>query len=216
MKTLIIFLAVIGFHRGLGQGTQITIELKNPQSDIYYVGYHLGDQRYVLDTLTISPAGVLEISDSEGLKSGLYFLYSDQSRFYQEFFVNEPSFTLKSGGDYATTEVIGSKENEVFKTYRLASLKLQAAQQAYADSLKSLSGDDSLAVIDKLREMSDDLKVVRQQIYDENPDLLVSKMLNLLNRVPVLASSTTYVVRRGSTPPKRQGEISQPLRQLDT
>ena len=166
-----------------GQGTQITFTMRNVTPGEVYLGYHLAEQKFVQDTLVVDESGILNLNNEEGYRSGLYFIYQPNT-FYQEFIINEPSFALEGDGqDYANFKAIGSRENEVFKEFQLILGDLQRKRGVLVDSLNGLSGEDSIALQGEIVRLSEESEQARTDLYKQNPDLLISKMIRLMTMV---------------------------------
>ncbi len=167
------------------QETSITFTSSLLQEAEVYLGYHLAEQKFIADTLTVATDGVVEIKNAEGYRPGLYFLYQPNS-FYQEFVINEAEFSIQSESQaYDQLVIQGSRENEVFQQFQLEMGALQRERAALADSLQGLSGKDSLAVSKQLETISKESEEFRKQLFADNPDLLISKMIRLMSVVPV-------------------------------
>ncbi len=165
--------------------TNISFEATGITGGDIYLGYHRAEQKFVEDTLAVGADGVVLIQREEQLTPGLYFLYQPNT-FYQEFIVNEPSFSIKGDGrGYTNFQVEGSKENEVFKAFQLELGQLQRERNVLVDSLSKLSGQDSTAIMEQIIALNDRSEASRRALYEQNPDLLISKMIRLMSVVPV-------------------------------
>ncbi len=168
-----------------GQATDITFTSKGLAAEEAYLGYHLADQKFVEDTLTVGEGGEMKIYSEEGLRPGLYFIYVPEG-IYLEFVINEPSFELISTGEgYDNLEVKGSRENAAFKEFQMKLGALQKQRTELAQSLEKLTGADSAAVRDQLVALTDEANNIRDRIIEENPDLMISKMLRLMQPIPI-------------------------------
>ena len=164
--------------------TDVTYTIESlEEGDEIYLGYHLADQKYVEDTLQVGPRGSVRMVYEDQLKPGLYFLYSPP-KFYQEFIINEPRFTINTEGNgYETFKASGSEENDFFATFQLEIGKRQRERSQLADSLKSLTGKDSIALVEELKNLTNEYRKVQRELVASKPDLLVAKMVNLM--IPV-------------------------------
>ena len=169
----------------VGQGTDITFTSKGLTANEAYLGYHLAEQKFVEDTLQVREGGVMKISSEEGLRPGLYFIYVPGD-IYVEFIINEPKFSIVTEGEgYENFTVEGSKENEAFKEFQMKLGTLQSKRTALADSLENLTGSDSIAVRQQMVDLSTEANAIRDEIIEAQPDLMISKMLRLMQPIPI-------------------------------
>lgn len=168
-----------------GQNTDITFKAIGFQEKEIYLGYHLAEQKFIEDTLAVGEGGLITIRSKEGLRPGLYFMYSP-AQFYQEFVINESKFSITADGEgYANFEVSGSKENEVFKNFQLSLGAIQKERTKIIDSLNGSTGEDSVRLQKSLMELIKQSTEAKNAIIDENPDLMITKMIRLLQPVPL-------------------------------
>ncbi|MFT7032490.1 MAG: hypothetical protein ACJA2S_000990, partial [Cyclobacteriaceae bacterium] len=125
MRFKLIILLLIAFFsfKAYGQSEayyKILIEIEGLQDSVAYLGYHMGEKKYVQDTSLISSNGVVSFSKPERLKKGVYFLYSNKG-FYIEFLVKEQVFSFKTSKSdpYGDIKIKGSPENEIFLLFQL-------------------------------------------------------------------------------------------------
>jgi len=162
--------------------TDITITVAGLEAQEVILGYFLAESKYVEDTLTVQAGRKVEIHYEETLRPGLYFLFADP--FYQEILINEPSFSIAMGVDgFQSFEPEGSMENLVSRQFQLEGLDLQAAREELVSQLEYLTGEDSLRVIEEISGLSAKATESRRGLINKNPDLLISKMLRLMQPV---------------------------------
>ncbi len=148
-----------------------------------YIGYHFGNQKYLLDTLSVQD-GAFEYQ-GEQPSVGVYFIYAPG--YFLEFVMDQGSFqieTTKPGG-YAEMIVTNSRENVIFKEFQLQMTKIQGQQRQKVDSLKLVSGQDSLNLITEIQGLNALQAQYRKELIDDNPDSFVSAFLKLLNEKKV-------------------------------
>lgn len=162
--------------------TNINITVNGLEASEVLLGYYLAEQKYVEDTLTVGPGGEVILNYEESLRPGLYFLFADP--FYQEFVINEPSFSLTMGRDgFKSFEVTGSPENELFRKFQLEGADIQRLRTQLLQELQSSSGEDSIRLVAEIREIQERGVASRQALIEENPDLLIAKMLMLMQPI---------------------------------
>ncbi|MDW3193917.1 MAG: thioredoxin family protein [Cytophagales bacterium] len=162
--------------------TNINITVNGLEASEVLLGYYLAEQKYVEDTLTVGPGGEVVLNYEESLRPGLYFLFADP--FYQEFVINEPSFSLTMGREgFKTFDPVGSPENELFKRFQLEGAEIQIKRNELMQQLQGLSGEDSLQLVTQIQDLREQGVASRSALVTENPDLLISKMLTLMQPI---------------------------------
>ncbi len=162
--------------------TNVNITVNGLEASEVLLGYYLAEQKYVEDTITVGPGGEVVLNYEESLRPGLYFLFADP--FYQEFVINEPSFSLTMGRDgFKSFEVEGSRENELFKKFQLEGAEIQRQRSQLMQDLQASSGDDSIRLVAEIRKIREQGVASRKALIEENPDLLIAKMLTLMQPI---------------------------------
>lgn len=183
LRTYSFLLLVFASTFSWAQGTNISVQLEGVNLKEIYLGYHLADQKFVEDTLEVDEKGIVKIEDEGPLVPGLYFLYAPDI-FYQELVINEPSFSLTADGKgYENFQVEGSRENEFFRSFQLGMIGFQRSRLSLSDSLNKVSGADSLALLDQIRQVNREAEDFRASLVAEQPDLMISKMVRLMSSV---------------------------------
>lgn len=162
--------------------TNINITVNGLEANEVLLGYYLGEQKYVEDTLAVGPGGEVVLNYEESLRPGLYFLFADP--FYQEFVINEPSFSLTMGQEgFKTFEQEGSPENELFKKFQLEGAEIQIKRNELMQQLQGVSGEDSLQMVARIQGLRQQGVDSRNALIAESPYLLISKMLALMQPI---------------------------------
>lgn len=167
-----------------GQGHKIQFKITGFQDSLITIGYHMGSQKYALDTLpVVSESFVIE--GPEPLKAGLYFVYAPS--YYFEFIVKEQAFSIQSvfGQGYEDVKVKGSEENELFKEFQITMTDLRKQQIELQNQLKTASTADSLAFQRDITKVGDEIAAFRNKIIEENPGSFLGGFLSLMGEPTV-------------------------------
>ena len=159
----------------------IKIEIEGLTDSIAYLGYHLGEKKYIQDTSLISPNGAVNFSKNEHLKKGVYFLYS--KGFYLEFLVNEQEFSIKTtkSNPYEDIEITNSPENEVFRIFQLLMRDHQNSIRSLNEELKvTLAKEDSGSIYKKAKEFGEVNIAKRDSLKSEYPESYTAVLLRLM------------------------------------
>jgi peroxiredoxin len=183
---LIILLSIAFFSfKTYGQSEdyyKILIEIEGLQDSVAYLGYHMGEKKYVQDTSLISSNGVVSFSKPERLKKGVYFLYSNKG-FYIEFLVKEQVFSFKTSKSdpYGDIKIKGSPENEIFLLFQLTMRDHQnKIRRLNKELTTAASKEDSTLIYDSARKIGELNIKKRDSLKSVYPDSYTAVLLRLL------------------------------------
>ncbi len=165
-RLVFIFFLLSSSFLSYSQNYKIDFEISGMTDSVAYLGYYLGEKKYVQDTLPVNEGRFVAQGDGN-LRSGLYFIYTPS--FYREFIVNEPTFSFKSPmvGGYDQVSLIGSKENIVFRDFQIEMGIIQSLLYAKQTALDTLKGNDSLAVRTSIRDLQNESFIYRKKVIAE-------------------------------------------------
>ncbi|MEQ8240158.1 MAG: DUF5106 domain-containing protein, partial [Cyclobacteriaceae bacterium] len=184
LKKITLVIILISPFFSFGQHYKIDFEIEGMKDSVAYLGYYLGEKKYVQDTLPVENGRF--VAQGEGqLRSGLYFIYTPS--FYREFIVNEPTFSFKSplNGGYDQVEIVGSEENRVFRDFQVQMSKIQTMLSDKQNSLNDLSGEDSLAMVKSMLDLRKESINFRNQLISSNRQLFVADFLTLMSHIDI-------------------------------
>lgn len=177
-----LLLAVFALPIWANAQTNVNITVNGLEASEVLLGYYLAEQKYVEDTLTVGPGGEVVLDYEESLRPGLYFLYADP--YYQEFVINESSFSLTMGQDgFRSFEAVGSPENELFKKFQIKGADIQVRRNELMKGLQGASAEDSTRIVSEIQGLRDQGVASRKELIEENPELLIAKMLTLMQPI---------------------------------
>lgn len=184
MKNTWIFLVVFLYAIcSSAQQVKLDFEIENYPDNIAYVGYFLGSQKYVMDTIIVSNSRFsVEVQDPN---QGMYFIYSP--KYYLEFIMDGGSFSLSTtkDGGYDDMQVTGSTENVLFQEFQVNMGALQSEQRDALEQLKSGVKADSLAARTVLADLENKMTSFRQAFLEVNQGTFVASFLSMMERVEV-------------------------------
>lgn len=174
-------------------GTHLRITLENYNQPKAVLAYHLGDQKYIKDTLQVQN-GVIDKTYPEGLPGGVYLVVLEPSKQYFELLVNEPEIVVSADAKdpYSSVKVKTSEENLVFYDYLAFTQKTgKEAEPLNKEYLALKSKKDSVALSKKeearMAEIEEKLKTAgeavvayRKNLMAEHGDLFAAKLLGMM------------------------------------
>ena len=183
MNRILCLILLFGSAAVQGQGHRIQFKITGLADSAVTIGYHMGAQKYALDTLPVRDESFL-ITGPEPLKPGLYFLYAPS--YYFEFIVYEQQFSIQStfGKGYESVKVKGSEENEVFREFQIKMTELRKQQIELQSQLKAKPADSTM-IQTRLIDVGDRITAFRTDIIDEHPDSFLAAFLSLMGEPTV-------------------------------
>ena len=160
---------------------KIQIEIEGLEDSVAYLGYHMGEKKYVQDTSLISPDGEVSFSKPERLKKGVYFLYS--KGYYLEFLVKEQVFSFKTtkADPYGDIKIKGSPENDIFLLFQLTMRDHQNKIRSLNKELKEAdSKEDSATIYDQAKKLGEVNIKKRDSLKSAYPDSYTAVLLRLM------------------------------------
>ncbi|MBV6644114.1 MAG: redoxin domain-containing protein [Cyclobacteriaceae bacterium] len=184
MRNVLILLMLAAGSHGLSQGHKIDFKLNGLQDSVVYIGYHLGENQFVHDTLEVIDQQ-FSLEGEEPIVPGLYFIYTPKA--YVEFIVNEQHFQLEAtlGKSYEEFQVANSRENELFKTFQVKMVTLQREQLTLQEKLKDATKVDSIEVQAKLVGLAAESKTFRDDLIAQNEGTFLASFLKMMDNVKV-------------------------------
>lgn len=190
---LLLFLSL--FHNGLSQTTEsgkrpyrIEITVEGLQDSVAYLGYYMGNKRYVLDTTEINKNGNLVFEKTKSIKTGVYFLYTGS---YTMDFLIDKSLDFKLATKKATTypdlNITNSKDNEEFRAFQLVMIEHQTKMKSLTESLDSSSVmSDTIRVREEIAKLTEMNTAKRDSLLDTFVDSFMSQVLIIMAKSPEL------------------------------
>lgn len=192
---LAVLLAIsISFQQGFAQSEEdekrhfrIEINIEGLEDSVAYLGYYMGDKRYVLDTTSIDN-GQLVFEDDKNIKSGVYFLYSPT--YTMDFLVDQSlDFSLKTKREstYPNLQVENSLDNEQFRTFQVIMIEHQKKMQVLSTSLDSTSTRaDTTRVREGMLALNKINDQKRDSLLNVFGDSYLSQILVMMGKSPEL------------------------------
>ncbi|MEL6561526.1 MAG: TlpA disulfide reductase family protein [Bacteroidota bacterium] len=179
---LLLLLNVFAFGQKGADGHRIEVTVDGWTDTISYLGYYIGEKTYIEDTATVMNNKAV-FQGVKNLTPGMYFVYTPGNLFF-ELLVNEDDFELSTSIENinAAMQVKGSPENELFFEYQNKMSAFQSTGSELSNRLKYLTGADSVATIDKLRSVNDEVQEYQRSQKAKNKGTFFAEILSLILR----------------------------------
>ncbi len=186
-------------------GRQISITLTPLKNCKVYLGSYYGKGRALVDSTLLNEKSVGVFKGDKKLVGGIYFVVTPQMTIQFEVLMpDQQQFSIVA--DTANKEqvnIIGSLDNDLFKTYSVVSnekgRKIQGLEQSYR---AATTKEDSTRYRDEIIKADKDLQTYREGLVKQYPKSLLAMLFNTMKRptappVPVVKGvpDSTYPYR---------------------
>lgn len=165
----------------------IKITLNGIKTQKMLLGYYVGDQTYLIDSTQADiSTSALRFKPNRVLAEGVYFVATSEGIVFDMILAGENNFTIvtKITAPYDSAQISDSRENSIFFDYMKTSQKTQndvIQIRSMIDMLRRAKADKTVLYEQQvqIREKFAALDKYTQNIIQQNPSLLVSKLLNI-------------------------------------
>ncbi|WP_422358991.1 thioredoxin-like domain-containing protein [Reichenbachiella sp.] len=167
---------------------RIEITVEGLEDSVAYLGYYMGNKRYVLDTTSIDGKGNMVFENNKSIKTGVYFLYTGS---YTMDFLVDRSLDFKLSTKKATTypdlEIVNSEDNEQFRAFQLVMIDHQTKVKELTGSLDSTSVmSDTVRVREEMAKLSELNTQKRDSLLEAFGNSFMSQVLIMMAKSPEL------------------------------
>jgi thiol-disulfide isomerase/thioredoxin len=174
----LILLTLPGISVLYGQtGHSVGIDINGASETKVRLAYHLGNQQYIRDSLTIDKGGKGRFTGSDKLLPGVYMIVLPGNIFFEFLADDDQYFDISCdiNDPVNTLSFRGSEENNRFLAYQRNWKRLQEEAMTISDKLKntSQSGGDASALRRQLSEQEQKMKDFLHQTAENNKGTLL-------------------------------------------
>ena len=174
-----LFFFVISCFNLFSQGYKIEIQIKQLADSNVYLGYHYGNEQFVIDTAHLSKLGKGVFEGKKELPQGVYMVVLPNMTYFdilvpipQKFFIKNDTLDLN-----ANLEVIGSPENEVYVKYQKFSADKRFEISKLSDQIKA-KPQFAITNQNKIDSIQFVIRNERSRIIKSNPKTFFAALLN--------------------------------------
>lgn len=190
-KLLAIFALLFVGYNGFSQGHKIQVQLDGLSDTTIMLGYHLGEQKYVIDSAELDSKGHAIFQGDEKLDKGIYLIVLpvENSQYFEILIDDDQEFKVSTSMEnyLEFMKVKGSKANSDFIKYqrKISSVGREMQEtRALIDSLPE--GSDSVEIYRaSLKEQGKQHKVIMDEFIETHPDAMFTKVLMMMKDVEI-------------------------------
>jgi thiol-disulfide isomerase/thioredoxin len=166
-------------------GHAIEIVLKPYQNTKIYLGTNYGRNRVLADSALLNEKSEGVFKSKTKLTPGIYFLVSPKYSILFDFLVDESQHfkIIADTLSLNTFQIIGSKENDIFKAYSKSINDLGVQLSSLENKYKTATNAKDSASFKELYLSKDkEVKAARANVIKTNPGSMTSFFLNVMQR----------------------------------
>jgi len=155
------------------QGYKIDIQIKQLHNNEIYLGYHYGNEQYVIDTVKLDKAGKGVLQGSNKLPEGVYMIVLPSMKYFDILICDTQTFKIKNDTTnlIENLEITGSKENEDYVNYQ----KISSKYLTQINELTKSSNGNSNNKVDSLQTL---LKTERLKVIANHKGTFFGSLIN--------------------------------------
>lgn len=186
---LLLFSSIFIFLSASGQGYNIQFKIKGLKDTSVFLGYYLGDKKYLIDTAKLDSRGIGAFKGENPLDGGIYLVVLPNKSFFDILISTDQNFAFETDTTYMlmNLQIKGSKENQVFSDYQ----KHMVYTQKQLSALKTRAGinrnnTDSVVIIrNKITTIKKEVEQYNNDLIKKNPKTFVANIILANAEVPI-------------------------------
>ncbi len=196
LRWIIVFLISFQSLKAQSQETfpeySFSFKVKGLKDTVAYLGFHMGEQKYVRDTARVNSKGEVTFTHltrkgaPDILKGGIYLLVLPNMQWF-EFVVAEPKFTIETDtlNFVQNAQIKGSLENQLWFDYLRFVSSMQEEVQKLRAEQEALEPESPRykAISKELEAKTKGLKEYRAKVRSEHPNTFMTTLFNAMEDV---------------------------------
>lgn len=172
---------------------EIEFTIKGLQDTVVYIGHHLGEKKYVIDTIALDSNGHGIMKGNKDIKKGIYLVViPSKNMMFFEFLMGpegQRHFSIETSTEnyVKNMKIKGSPENVAFNNYQLKMMDLQNERMEIEKAIKE-AGEDTAkrnAQYAKMRELNDRRLEYMNKVEKENEGTLFGSIMRSMHEVEI-------------------------------
>ncbi len=173
---------------------RVTLKTPSYKAGIAFFCYHLGKNLNIEDSAVVNTQGVAIFKGNRTLPGGIYAIVFPGKNLSFDFFIDKgQDITITAdSANLQAVEITGAPENTLFQQYqKFVSTKGLLMQQERIAYTSSRTSKDSLLHQENYNGYNKELNDFRDDIIKNNPESMMTAMLNAMKEPELLKSKPT-------------------------
>ncbi len=180
-KCIILFLIFLSQTYLFAQGYKVEIQLKQLPNSNVYLGYHYGNEQFVIDTAKLDKNGLGIFEGKKELPEGVYMIVLPNMIYFDILMPKKQVFKVKNDtvNLNANLQIEGSEENEIYVKYQ----KFSTEKISKINELAKIKNSINKKQIDSLQF---ELRNERNRIIKQNSNTFFASLLQSMSEPDIL------------------------------
>lgn len=165
-------------------GYNIKVRVGGLQDTTLMLAYHLGNRKFIKDTIRVDNSGTGVFSGEERLPGGIYLVVMPEMNYFEIMIDREQNFTIETSLDEPVRDlkVTGSGENARFLEYHRFMNKKQAASAELRERLQqNTNNPDSVQYLQsQLAAIDREVQEYWESVITANPGTLLASLISAM------------------------------------
>lgn len=191
IAVLIIFANILTL--GQSQGYSIKVKIKPLKNQPIYLGYHYGDNQYVVDTAMLDKNSEAILKKSHTLPEGMYLIVLPNMKYFNIILSKNQNLTIENDTSnlYINLKIENDEENKLFAEYQKQLYLNQQKNEEYKERIKQYP--DSAIIYNRLIEKNkNNLLQSKNEWIEKHPDWLFTKILKAILPTPFTFDASLF------------------------
>lgn len=172
------------------QGYKITLNAPQYHDGLAYMVYYYGKNMNIQDSGIVNKNGVVVFQKNEKLLPGVYsVVFPGKNRLYDFLIGQEQEIVIKADTSdlINKTQVLGSKENDLFSDYQKFTAKLgPKLQKEISGYNNAKTKEDSATHLKNYTALNNEMNAYRKKVMDDQPNSMLAVLFAAMQEPTVL------------------------------
>ncbi len=190
MKTLSTFLLVLTYLCSFGQtGYKIDIKVKGLKDTTAFLGYSIGESKYLRDTALVNGLGSFSFDGKEKLPQGVYFIVLKNTPIFEIAVSDQQHFSLETSTDdyIKNMKVKGDEDNRLFFENMNFNIERHAEAEPFIKILKdsTLKEEQKKEAREAFQKINQRVMNFQNEIINKHPATLTARYLKATKQIEI-------------------------------
>lgn len=181
MKTLLTLLFLVIITVSPGQGYNVQFKIRGLKDTTVYLGYYMGDKKYVVDSAKVNSSGISAFKGSKKLDGGIYIVVLPNKTFFDLLISDDQDFAFETDTAYMVMnlQIRGSIENQVFSDFQKHTIfnrkQLTDLKKRYNNNRENR--DSVIFLNERITALKKEMEGFNSGLIKKNTGTFVSKVI---------------------------------------
>lgn len=175
------------------QGYSIRVKIKPLKNQPIYLGYHYGNNQYVVDTAMLDKNSEVIFKKSHTLPEGMYLIVLPNMKYFNIILSKNQNLTIENDTSnlYLNLKIENDEENKLFAEYQKQLYINQQHKEVYKERIKQ-HPDSAFYYNQLIDQNKNNLLQQKNEYIEKHPNWLFTKILKAILPTPFTLEATIY------------------------